>query len=128
MPNNELSKLNYIDEIRCDYVCLSHECINIMECFEKVRTVKAGAISSFIGTTRDNFEGKDVTFLKYEAYEEMALLSLLEICKSARKMEFDEDCNNACLRTFRCFTSKCSDIHFFGTSNRFFRSCKFYHK
>ncbi len=32
----------------------------------------AGAISVFMGVTRDNFEGKRVTRLEYEAYEEMA--------------------------------------------------------
>jgi len=40
----------------------------------------AGAVSSFFGTTRDTFEGKDVTHLEYEAYPEMALASMLDIC------------------------------------------------
>ncbi|CAJ1345433.1 unnamed protein product, partial [Effrenium voratum] len=32
-----------------------------------------GAITTFSGTTRDNFEGKEVIRLEYEAYEPMAL-------------------------------------------------------
>ncbi len=39
-------------------------------------------MSSFYGTTRDNFEGKEVTHLEYEAYPEMALQSMLEICNT----------------------------------------------
>ena len=48
----------------------------------------AGAVSSFFGTTRDTFEGKDVTHLEYEAYPEMALASMLDIC--ARVTSYSE--------------------------------------
>jgi molybdopterin synthase catalytic subunit len=44
----------------------------------------AGAVSSFLGTTRDNFEGKVVTHLEYEAYPDMALKCMLEICDKVR--------------------------------------------
>lgn len=37
-------------------------------------------MSTFFGTTRDTFEGKVVTHLEYEAYPDMALSSMLEIC------------------------------------------------
>lgn len=43
----------------------------------------AGAISSFIGTTRDNFDGKEVTRLEYEAYTPMAVKMLKEVCAHA---------------------------------------------
>lgn len=42
--------------------------------------IRAGAVSTFFGTTRDTFEGKIVTHLEYEAYPDMALSSMLEIC------------------------------------------------
>ena len=45
----------------------------------------AGAISSFLGTTRDNFEDKVVTYLEYESYPDMALDYMLEICTKARE-------------------------------------------
>ncbi|KAI9578215.1 molybdopterin synthase catalytic subunit [Glossina fuscipes] len=44
-----------------------------------------GAISMFIGTTRDNFERKRVVSLEYEAYEPMALKQLGNICDEIRK-------------------------------------------
>jgi len=38
-----------------------------------------------IGITRDNFEGRHVTRLSYEAYEPMALQELNGLCDSARQ-------------------------------------------
>lgn len=49
--------------------------------------VSAGAVSTFIGTTRDSFEGKDVTHLEYESYPEMAIDVLKTICQNVRKYE-----------------------------------------
>jgi molybdopterin synthase catalytic subunit len=40
----------------------------------------AGAIASFIGTTRGNYDGKDVMYLEYEAYVPMALKKLRVSC------------------------------------------------
>lgn len=40
----------------------------------------AGAISSFIGTTRNNFQGKAVLRLEYEAYVPMAVAKLKVSC------------------------------------------------
>jgi len=36
----------------------------------------AGAIATFVGTTRNNFNGKQVTTLEYEAYEPLAIKEL----------------------------------------------------
>ncbi len=47
-----------------------------------VASSKCGATSTFIGTTRDTFEGKEVVSLEYEAYETMAQKSLLKVCKA----------------------------------------------
>ena len=44
----------------------------------------AGAIATFIGTTRDNFEGKAVLRLEYEAYQPMAERQMLAIIQRAR--------------------------------------------
>lgn len=43
----------------------------------------AGAISSFIGVTRDNFQGKNVLRLEYEAYVPMAVKKLKVRLESA---------------------------------------------
>ena len=47
----------------------------------KVRRDTNGAVVTFLGTTRDNFEGKRVLTLEYEAFEEMAVKKLEEVRK-----------------------------------------------
>ena len=42
-------------------------------------------MSSYIGITRDNFEGRQVASLSYEAYEPMALQELNRLCVDARQ-------------------------------------------
>ena len=44
-----------------------------------VRRDSNGAVVTFLGTTRDNFEGKSVIRLEYEAYVKMAVKKLEEI-------------------------------------------------
>lgn len=50
-----------------------------------VTSANCGAVSLFVGTTRDNFEGKTVITLEYEAYESMALKCLEAICREMRE-------------------------------------------
>ena len=45
----------------------------------KVRRDTNGGVVTFLGTTRDNFQGKQVLTLEYEAFEEMALKKMEEI-------------------------------------------------
>ncbi|MAF37488.1 MAG: molybdopterin (MPT) converting factor, subunit 2 [Chloroflexi bacterium] len=45
----------------------------------KVRRDSNGAVVTFLGTTRDNFEGKTVLTLEYEAFDEMAVKKLEEV-------------------------------------------------
>ncbi|XP_022995139.1 molybdopterin synthase catalytic subunit [Cucurbita maxima] len=58
--------------------------IDIVKYIKFVSVPQAGAVSTFSGTTRDNFEGKTVVELRYEAYVPMAIRSLKSICSSAR--------------------------------------------
>ena len=44
-----------------------------------VRADANGAVVTFLGTTRDNFQGKRVVNLEYEAFEEMALKKMEEV-------------------------------------------------
>jgi len=39
---------------------------------DAVSDPSAGAVSTFIGTTRNSFQGKEVRYLEYEAYDGMA--------------------------------------------------------
>ena len=52
-----------------------------------VRKDSNGAVVTFLGTTRDSFEGRRVITLEYEAFEEMAVKKLEEI-REELKAEF----------------------------------------
>ena len=49
------------------------EAINVREIEKAVQWPGAGAVLSFVGVARDNFEGRAVLGLEYEAYDEMCL-------------------------------------------------------
>lgn len=63
---------------------LTHELLSVEECNNLALDDGAGAISLFVGTTRDNFEGKAVIKLEYEAYEDMAYKELEKLCHDIR--------------------------------------------
>jgi len=67
-----------------DFVKLTHDPIDLTDMVQSVNSPKCGAISTFIGTTRDNFEGKKVVCLEYEAYESMAIEEMKRICVQVR--------------------------------------------
>ena len=52
---------------------VSDKPISLTEATKHVKSDDCGAISSFIGTTRDNFKGRKVLYLEYEAYVGMAV-------------------------------------------------------
>jgi molybdopterin adenylyltransferase len=58
--------------------------LDVNACTAWVSDSSCGAISSFIGTTRDTFEGKKVIKLEYEAYVPMAQTKMQEICTIAK--------------------------------------------
>ena len=66
------------------HVELSYKALNLDTSVNFVRSPHAGAISTFIGTTRDTFEEKVVTHLSYEAYGEMAIEQLAQMCQEIR--------------------------------------------
>ena len=53
-----------------------------------VRRDSNGAVVTFLGTTRDTFEGKRVVRLDYEAYDEMAVKKMAEV-RAELQSEFD---------------------------------------
>lgn len=67
-----------------NFVRLQQEDLNITEIIDLVTFPNCGAISNFIGITRDNFENKKVIKLEYEAYESMALKEMMNICAKIR--------------------------------------------
>ena len=48
---------------------------------DRVRSRTAGAVITFLGTTRDNTADRDVLYLEYEAYEPMAEKKLAEVAQ-----------------------------------------------
>lgn len=52
---------------------------------DMVASPSCGAISTFLGITRDNFRGKSVTRLEYEAYTEMALKQMQRVITNLRE-------------------------------------------
>lgn len=61
------------------------EPIDLQELVECVTDPSAGAIATFIGTTRNNNEGRKVIALDYEAYPEMAEKELARIGAEAKE-------------------------------------------
>lgn len=58
---------------------ITYEPLNPERITSQVRQNGNGAVVTFLGTTRDSFEGKRVLKLEYEAYEDMALKKIKEI-------------------------------------------------
>ncbi|XP_066594045.1 molybdopterin synthase catalytic subunit isoform X2 [Prorops nasuta] len=67
-----------------DIIKLQHEELNLIEINDSVISADCGAVSNFIGTTRNNFENKQVLKLEYEAYESMARKEMEKICAKIR--------------------------------------------
>jgi len=67
-----------------DIVEICEENISVEKYIELVSSPTAGAISSFLGTTRNEFDGKVVTMLHYEAYVPMALKEMKKLCTQLR--------------------------------------------
>ena len=68
-----------------DEITLTYNSIEAGALISRARSQIAGAVSSFFGTTRDTFEGKEVISLEYEAYPQMAQSCMSDICSQARK-------------------------------------------
>ncbi|KAG8744777.1 Molybdopterin synthase catalytic subunit [Ceratobasidium sp. 414] len=70
-----------------DNFALTYDPLDVSSIMDSVRDDGAGALALFVGTTRDNFNGKRVARLEYEAYSKLAIKSLSKIANNARKLE-----------------------------------------
>lgn len=68
-----------------DFVKLTKDKLDVESLYNIVLSPEFGAVSLFVGTTRNNFEGKTVIKLEYEAYETMAVKALEKICRNVRE-------------------------------------------
>eukprot|EP01061_Rhynchopus_euleeides_P012563 TRINITY_DN22246_c0_g1_i2.p2 TRINITY_DN22246_c0_g1~~TRINITY_DN22246_c0_g1_i2.p2 ORF type:complete len:197 (+),score=61.97 TRINITY_DN22246_c0_g1_i2:140-730(+) len=66
------------------YLSIVDDVIGLEHLFHLVALPSCGAVASFCGTTRDNFDGKEVVELFYESYDEMALKEMGKIASAAR--------------------------------------------
>ncbi|KAK1148006.1 molybdopterin synthase catalytic subunit-like isoform X1 [Acipenser oxyrinchus oxyrinchus] len=67
-----------------DIVKLTHDKLSTEEVSASVVCPSCGAVSLFIGITRNSFEGKKVVELEYEAYIPMAQSEMKKICWDVR--------------------------------------------
>ena len=67
-----------------DDIVITHSPLDVGAISTSVTDANTGATSLFVGTTRDNFEGKTVLKLEYEAYEPMAVKEIQKICEAVR--------------------------------------------
>lgn len=67
-----------------DHISITNEPLSVDQISNIVTSPTSGAISMFIGTTRNNFEGKEVVRLEYEAYAPMAEKEIKKICSQIR--------------------------------------------
>ena len=67
-----------------NFVKLTNDVLDVGEITSLVGDESTGAISIFVGTTRNHFAGKKVLKLFYEAYEPMALKKMEELCDELR--------------------------------------------
>jgi molybdopterin synthase catalytic subunit len=63
---------------------VTNQPLNLQELVDYVTDPEAGAITTFIGTTRNNNEGRKVIALDYEAYPEMAEKELVRLGEEAK--------------------------------------------
>jgi molybdopterin synthase catalytic subunit/molybdopterin converting factor small subunit len=63
---------------------LSAEPLDLLAPVREVERAEAGAIATFVGTTRIHSRGRTVTHLDYEAYPEMAEKMMSELAESLR--------------------------------------------
>jgi molybdopterin synthase catalytic subunit len=74
--SDTLSKSKY-------FIQVSENLPTLQECYDFVNDPGCGAVSTFVGTTRDNFQGKRVAKLSYEGYVPMAEKELKKLCDDA---------------------------------------------
>ncbi|XP_021556320.1 molybdopterin synthase catalytic subunit [Neomonachus schauinslandi] len=78
-------ELKEVEESAKEIIKFTTEKLSIDEASQLVISPLCGAVSLFVGTTRNNFEGKKVISLEYEAYLPMAETEIRKICSDIRQ-------------------------------------------
>ncbi len=67
-----------------DHVQVTEDLLDLARLVDMVGDPGAGAVATFFGVTRDNFQGKAVLRLEYEGYVPMAEKVMRSICAEVR--------------------------------------------
>jgi len=67
-----------------DLVRITEEPIDLEEVASALSSPEVGAALTFVGTVRGIEDGERISYLEYEAYEEMAKEELLAICREIK--------------------------------------------
>jgi molybdopterin synthase catalytic subunit len=62
---------------------ITEKSIDVQKVIDAATSKEAGAVNVFIGTVRNNAQGKNVVWLEYEAYETMAIAEIKKIIDAA---------------------------------------------
>ena len=62
---------------------LTEKAIDVQKVIDVASCLGAGAVNVFVGTVRNNANGKNVVWLEYEAYETMAVAEIKKIIDEA---------------------------------------------
>ena len=62
---------------------ITEKSIDVQKIIDTVSSLSAGAVNVFVGTVRNNANGKNVLWLEYEAYETMAVSQIRKIIDEA---------------------------------------------
>lgn len=84
-PEPARKVVDEVEEKPKDIILLTMEKLSVDEVSQLVISPQCGAVSLFVGTTRNNFEGKKVISLEYEAYLPMAENEIRKICLDIRQ-------------------------------------------
>ncbi|CAJ0951483.1 unnamed protein product, partial [Mesorhabditis belari] len=79
------SIVDLLQSFHDDLIRITFDRLDVEEAFNLVRSATCGATSVFLGTTRDNFNGKEVSRLDYESYDEMAYKEMRQLCAEVRR-------------------------------------------
>lgn len=74
------------------WIRVTHSALSLTDCIHFVTRPGAGGIATFLGTTRDSFNGRPVMRLEYQAYTALALRQLQSLVDGAHARWDDLRC------------------------------------
>lgn len=73
----------FCDRMKRTFIKLSEKALSLNECYAFVEDESCGGITTFVGTVRNDTEGKEVKQLDFSAYAPMAIKEMQKIADEA---------------------------------------------